>query len=168
MMEIPLSSLFFVFASMVAIPIIYMVFTKNVIRAAFAFAISLLGMAALYVLLSADFMAVVQIMIYAGGIVVLLIFGVMLSKRTKKAGVFTEHQQLFPAIIISLALMFFLVSAIISSDQKWIHGVTEQINQTRQIGVLYLTDHLIAFELIAFLLLVALVGAAFLAKKSDS
>lgn len=167
-MEIPLSSLFFVFASMVAIPIIYMVFTKNVIRAAFAFAISLLGMAALYVLLSADFMAVVQIMIYAGGIVVLLIFGVMLSKRTKKAGVFTEHHQLFPAIIISLALMIFLVSAIISSDQNWIHGVTEQINQTRQIGVLYLTDHLIAFELIAFLLLVALVGAAFLAKKSDS
>lgn len=163
-----LNSLFFVFAAMVCLPLIYLIFTKNIIRAAFAFTMSLLGMAALYVLLSADFMAVVQIMIYAGGIVILLIFGVMLTERTQKAGVYTEHHQLFSGIIVSSGLMFFLVSSIMKSGQIWVSGAKEIENQTRQIGVLYLTDHLIAFELIAFLLLVALVGAAYLSKKSDS
>ncbi len=166
-MEMPLDVLFYVFAAMTGLPLIYLVFTKNIIRAAFAFTVSLLGLAAIYVLLNADFMAAVQIMIYAGGIVVLLIFGVMLTKRTTTWGVFTEHHFVIPAILVVGAMMAFLVKAILDAGKSWQAGGVSALAQTKKIGVLYLTDHLIAFELIAFLLLVALVGAAFLAKKAD-
>ncbi|MFY0599251.1 MAG: NADH-quinone oxidoreductase subunit J [Cyclobacteriaceae bacterium] len=167
-MKMPVDVLFYVFASMTCLPLVYLVFTKNIIIAAFAFTISLLGMAALYVLLNADFMAVVQILIYAGGIVVLLIFGVMLTKRTSKAGVFTSHHQLISGLLIFVGMIAFLISSIVKSNPVWNDtGVASQ-NQIKQVGILYLTDHLVAFELIAFLLLAALVAAAFLAKKSES
>lgn len=153
---------------MTVLPLIYMILTKNIIRAAFAFTISLLGLAAIYVLLNSNFMAVVQLLIYAGGIVVLLIFGVMLSKRTKEEGVITGHHQLFQGSLIFFGLLTFLVLAISRSNQIWNETLAQQTNQAKQVGILYLTDHLVAFELVAFLLLVALVGAAFLAKKSES
>ncbi|WP_258104461.1 NADH-quinone oxidoreductase subunit J [Marinoscillum sp. MHG1-6] len=161
-----LNILFFAFAAMIVVPLIYLLITKNIIRAAFAFAISLLGMAAIYVLLNAEFMAVVQILIYAGGIVVLLIFGVMLTKRSGDEGVFTAHHQVIPGVLVSLAFFVLLTQSIFDVNLAWGEEVTST-DQVKQIGVLYLTDHLIAFELIAFLLLMALVGAAFLAKKSD-
>lgn len=166
-MEMSLDAFFYLFGAMICLPLIYLVFTKNIIRAAFAFTVSLLGLAAIYVLLNADFMAAVQIMIYAGGIVVLLIFGVMLTKRSTKFGVFTEHHFVFPAIVVVAAMTIFLVKAISESSFSWDEQDVAAISQTKKIGVLYLTDHLIAFELIAFLLLMALVGAAFLAKKAD-
>ncbi|MEP0368443.1 MAG: NADH-quinone oxidoreductase subunit J [Cyclobacteriaceae bacterium] len=161
-----LDVLFFGFAAMVALPLIYMIFTRNIIRSVFAFTISLLGLAAIYVLLNADLMAVVQILIYAGGIVVLLIFGVMLTKRTREAGVFTDHHQVVIGGLVFIGMLVFLVSGILKAGQAEWAGV-EFENQIAKVGVLYLTDHLVAFELVAFLLLVALVGAAFLAKKSD-
>lgn len=162
----PADFLFFAFAGMTCLPLVYLILTKNIVRAAFAFAISLLGIAGLYVLLSADFMASVQILIYAGGIVVLLIFGVMLSKRTEKAGVFTEHHQIWSGLIVFIGLIVFLITSIVKSNQVWPNLDIVDKNQTKQVGVLYMTDHLVAFEMIAFLLLVTLVGAAFLAKKS--
>ncbi|MEO9474907.1 MAG: NADH-quinone oxidoreductase subunit J [Cyclobacteriaceae bacterium] len=161
-----LDVLFFGFGAMVVIPLIYMIFTRNIIRAVFAFTISLLGLAAIYVLLNADLMAVVQILIYAGGIVVLLIFGVMLTKRTSEAGVYTDHHQVVIGSFVFIGMLVFLVTGILQAGQVKSAGV-EVENQIAQVGVLYLTDHLVAFELVAFLLLVALVGAAFLAKKSD-
>lgn len=159
--------LFFAFSAMIIIPIVYMVFSKNIIRSAFAFTISLLGLAAIYVLLNSEFMAVVQILIYAGGIVVLLIFGVMLSKRSKESGVVTSHHQLLSGGLIFISLLVFIVLAIFKSNPSWNETIVSPLNQTKQVGILYLTDHLVAFELIAFLLLIALVGAAFLAKKSE-
>ena len=84
--------LFAFFGAMVVLPVIYMLITRNIIRAAFALVISLLGIAAIYVLLNAELMAVVQILIYAGGIIVLLIFGIMLTKRVSDEGVVSEHR----------------------------------------------------------------------------
>lgn len=160
--------IFFVFATMVALPVIYLVFTRNIIRAAFAAACSLLGIAALYVLLSAEFIAVVQILIYVGGITVLLIFGIMLTKRIDSGGVFTAHRGVFVGIAAFLGFLLVLSKLIFTSGMELSPDNAETGDQVRQIGVLYLTDHLLAFELVAFVLLVALVGAAFLAKKSNN
>lgn len=159
--------LFVAFSLMTVLPVFYMLFTRNIIRAAFALVISFLGLAALYVLLHSELMAVVQILIYAGGIIVLLLFGIMLTKRGKEEGVYTAHRNLLIAGVTSTAL--FLLLAKLIWETKWFLGDEPNVgNQVKFIGTMFLTKHLIAFELIAFVLLVALVGAAYLAKKSTS
>ncbi|MEQ8580593.1 MAG: NADH-quinone oxidoreductase subunit J [Marinoscillum sp.] len=156
------------FGLMIVLPVLYLLFTNNIIRAAFAFVISLLGLAAVYVLLHAELMAVVQIMIYAGGVIVLLIFGIMLTKRVSEAGVFTQHRGVVLGGAVSTVFFLLLVKWILAAGLKWPNVEVSGQDQVRKIGILFLTDHLIAFEVIAFLLLVALVGAAFLAKKSGN
>lgn len=160
--------LFIFFASLVVLPVLYLVFTQNIIRAAFALVVSLLGIAAIFVLLNAEYMAVVQILIYAGGVIVLLIFGIMLTKRIEKEGVYTEHREVVVGTVAFFALLGLLGRMIYNSTANWEVKEMEPVDQVEQIGVLFLTDHLIAFELVAFILLVALVGAAFLAKKSNN
>lgn len=159
--------LFWFFAAMTVLPVIYMVLAKNVIRAAFALVATLLGLAALYVLLNATYVAVVQILIYAGGIIILLVFGIMLTKRVSDEGVMTKHHQLLTGSILGIGLLIALIRLIYQTSWKW-DGMDESSDQVKEIGFLMLTDHLFAFELIAFILLLALVGAAFLAKKSDN
>lgn len=159
--------LFIFFAMVIVLPVIYLIFTRNIIRAAFALVISLLGIAAIYVLLNAEYMAVVQILIYAGGVIVLLIFGIMLTKRIEEEGVFTGHRGVMTGVAASFGFLILLIKLIGSAAGNWEVKGIEPVNQVRQIGVLFLTDHIIAFELVAFILLVALVGAAFLAKKSS-
>ena len=156
------------FGLMVVVPVLYLLFTKNIIRAAFAFVISLLGLAATYVLLHAELMAVVQIMIYAGGVIVLLIFGIMLTKRGSDEGVFTQHRSVVLGSAVCTVFFLLLTKWTLSSGLTWSNAEVSGMDQVRKVGVLFLTDHLIAFEVIAFLLLGALVGAAFLAKKSGN
>ena len=156
------------FGLMVVVPVLYLMFTKNIIRAAFAFVISLLGLAATYVLLHAELMAVVQIMIYAGGVIVLLIFGIMLTKRVSDEGVFTQHRSVVLGGTVCAVFFLLLTKWTLSSGLTWTNAEVSDMDQVRKIGVLFLTDHLIAFEVIAFLLLGALVGAAFLAKNQET
>lgn len=156
------------FAVIIVVPVLFMLFTSNIIRAAFAFAMALLGMAGLYVLLNAELMAVVQIMIYAGGVIVLLLFGVMLTKRKKTEGVFTKHRDVALGVGLVMVLFSLLVGWIGQSGLEWKESEPITQNQVTEIGILFLTDHLISFEIVAFLLLVVLVGAALLAKKSGN
>lgn len=154
------------FALVIVLPVLFMIFTSNIIRAAFAFAFTLLGMAGLYVILSAELMAVVQIMIYVGGVVVLLIFGIMLTVRLRNESVATGHREVVLGAGLSLLLFAMFVHWIRESGLKW-GSPTEKVDQVEEIGISFLTTHILSFEIVAFLLLVTLVGAAFLAKKSN-
>lgn len=160
--------IFLFFGLMVVLPVLYLIFTNNVIRAAFALVVALLGVAAMYVLLHAEFMAVVQILIYAGGIIVLLIFGIMLTNRSEKEGVYTGHRRVVVGVGVVAIFLGLLIKMIYTSMDSLELAQEQTVVEIGRIGVLFLTDHLIAFELVAFVLLVALVGAAFLAKKSNN
>lgn len=162
------SWLFGIFSLMVVGPVIYLIFVRNLIRAAFAFLLALLGMAALFVLLNAEYLAVVQLLIYAGGVIVLLIFGIMLTRRFNEEGVFSGHRGIFTGSLVFVSFLSLLAKGIYRSSNEWPPLGTEPVSQDQvgTIAVLFLTDHLLAFELIAFILLVALVGAMFLAKRS--
>ena len=78
----------------------------------------------------------------------------------------TGHRQVILSSLIGLSLFAVLLKVTIGEKLNWTGQMIEQ-DQTREIGILFLTDHLLAFELIALLLLMALVGAAYLAKKSS-
>ena len=162
-----LDVLFYVFGAMIVLPVLYLMYTKNLVRAAFALVVSLLGVAAFYVLLNAELMAVVQLLIYAGGVIVLLIFGIMLTKRISNEGVFTGTRAVIVGAILSLGLFVVLVRWLVDAKMQWKSEKLLETDQVSTIGVLFLTDHLLAFEVIAFLLLVALIGAAYFAKKSN-
>ena len=152
---------------MILIGIGIIIATKNVVHAAYALAMTLLGVAGVYVLLQAELLAVVQILLYAGGVVILLSFGVMMSSRMKGDMILSGSRNVLVASVISVGLFLLLVYFISMSK---FDGPSSQLqgNQLEQIGISFLTDHIVAFELIAFILLVALVGAAYLAKMSSN
>ena len=138
--------------------------TRNIIHAAYALALVLMSVAGIYVLLHAELLAVVQILLYAGGVVILLVFGVMLTNRLRGVEVVSTTRNKVIGGFISIALfagLIFLFSGLEVKRERVL--VSDQVGD---IAISFLTDHIIAFELIAFILLVALVGASYLAKKS--
>ncbi len=157
--------LIFFFTAITIAPIVYILITKNVIRAVFSLAFSFLGLAGLYVLMNAEFMAVVQLLIYAGGIIVLMVFGLMLTKTTLNKGFITKHRSLFFGALVSFILFISLTMLALRSGFHT-ETIPEGGDPIARVGQLFLTDFIIAFEVVAFLLLVALVGASYLAKKS--
>ncbi|MEP0987376.1 NADH-quinone oxidoreductase subunit J [Ekhidna sp.] len=139
--------------------------TKNIVHAAYALCLTLVGVAGLYVLLMSELLAVVQIMLYAGGVIILLAFGVMMTNRLRGEKVLSESKNQILGGMIALGtlsgLMYLISSTSFDNSSELVKS-----DQVRQLGISFLTDHIIAFELIAFILLVALVGAAYLAKMS--
>lgn len=153
------------FAVFVVTGTIIILFTKNVVHAVYALALTVVGIAAIYVLLNAELIAVVQILIYGGGVVILMAFGIMMSARPQAAKIVSETKnRLLGGVIAAIAFVLLLVafSAIEPKDE---HDAS--LNQVQAIGKSFLLDHLVAFELIAFVLLVTLVGAGYLAKTAD-
>lgn len=140
-------------------------FTRNIVHAAYALCLTLLGIAGVYVLVMAELLAVVQIMLYAGGVVILLAFGVMMTNRLRGEKVLSGSNNKWVGRIISVGV-FTGLCYLISISPFQTTSVEKNEDQIAQIGVSFLTDHIVAFELIAFVLLVALVGAAYLAKNA--
>lgn len=160
--------LFFAFSGLIIVTSLIVLMTRNVLYAAVALMGALLGVGVIFVIAQADFLAVTQIMIYVGGIVTLMIFGVMLSKsvdidNSQNYNLKTIFLGLFLALTIGGALLFLL------NDIKWhtqdITSLEDIKSTTESLGLELLTNYIVPFELIAILLLVALVGAAFVASK---
>ncbi len=118
----------------------------------------------MYIFLGADFLAIVQIMVYVGGILILLLFGVMLTNKITNVEIRTGVVYVFPAIIVVGAFTAILFSVITSTN--W-HTGSFEIPQTttKMLGHLLLTDYVLVFELLAILLLIALIGAASIARR---
>lgn len=157
--------LFFILSGLSLLGVVLMMLTRNVIHGAYGLAVVLLAIAGLFVLLNAEYLAIVQIFMYAGGVVVLLVFGIMLVNRNREGIPRTENINLFLATLFCGGLFAFLIKVLVQQRLVWNSGDIVQ-DQTRTIGQLFITDYLLAFELIAILLLAVLVGAAYLAKKS--
>ncbi len=158
---------FYAFAVLILASAAVVVFSRKVIHAAFALLFTFFGVAGLYVLLNSDFLAITQIMIYIGGILVLIIFGVMLTSKVMSVDMKTDVMgktqriiSLIVAAVIALALI------LIYSNVQWaIREVPEAKSVIAPIGVSLLTDYLLAFEVASVLLLIAIVGAALIARR---
>lgn len=136
-------------------------FVKNVFHAALLLIVCLLALAGIFVLYNAEFIAVTQILIYAGGVLVLIIFGVMLTSRMAGRQMIVKNQYVFAASFISLFLAALLI--MLFSEQKFYLPETTEIsagNSINQIGISLMSDYALAFEVSGILLLAALLGAA--------
>lgn len=141
-----------------------MVFSRNVVYSAVGLLFTFMGVAGFYVLLAADFVAVVQILIYVGGILVLLLFGVMLSQRITSIEMNTGAMQIIPAVLVVGGVLAILIRMIYTTPWNQT-APSEYVPTTETIGTLLMTDFLIPFEIASVLLLAALIGAAFIARK---
>lgn len=163
---------FFVFAAITVSGALYLLFTKNVLYAAFSLLLTFLGIAGLFVFAGADFLAVSQIMIYVGGILILLIFGIMLTnnknfQRTnlQPNKIEVGHHNRFWAVLVAVLVFLGFLKIIFEAN---FHIVGKQIHNSssiRQIGINLMTDYIFAFEVIGIFLLAALIGAVYIAKK---
>jgi NADH:ubiquinone oxidoreductase subunit 6 (subunit J) len=157
--------LFYFFGLLAIAGALGILITRNLMHAAFLLIAVFLSVAAIFVLGGAEFVAVSQIMVYVGGVLILLIFGIMLTNRISSDKIDTGFGNVLIGIFVGCAFLVWVGDYILTqfNDKKSILEQTE--NQTEKLGVSLIADHVLAFELIAILLLIALIGAAYIAKK---
>lgn len=163
--------LFYIFAILAVLSGAYMVLTRNLLYAGFALLVTLLSVAGIYVLLFADFVAVTQLMIYVGGVLLLILFGIMLSSRVHDQSVLSENVNTVWGTVITFLILVGLGHTILNANLgalPWLQAADTNIlglqkSTVQSIGIKLMTDFVIPFELASLLLLIALMGAAYIA-----
>lgn len=165
-----METLFFLIITLVAIISAVLVITcKNPINSALALIMTFFCLATYYVMLDAPFMAAVQVMVYAGAIMVLIVFTIMLLNIRVDATKKHSHKLVLGSIIGFFTLINTIV-LLVKSKAALPTGplsgdMIKQIGHTELIGKELFTTFLLPFEITSILLLVAIVGAVVLAKK---
>ena len=158
---------FYLFAGLTVVPALMLLGVRDVVRAAFLLLGSLSGVAGLYALLGALFVAFTQVLVYIGGILILLLFGVMLTNREPILlhGAPT-HQLVLPGLGASAIAGVGLLYVVLNYPWGATPIESAALNYSaRDLGFLFMTDYILPFEVASVLLLVALVGAAVMARR---
>jgi NADH-quinone oxidoreductase subunit J len=161
--------LFYFFEAVAALAALSLVFVRNVFYGALILVVCLLSLAALYVLAFAEFVAVTQILIYAGGILVVIIFGVMLTAKIAGKPLVVKHTNLLGGTLACISL-FTLLIYFLSSQKFFEDGkeATPSGDAINTIGFGLMTEFVLPFEVAGILLLAALIGAAVIASSIKS
>lgn len=146
---------------------VFMLSVTKVMHMMLSIVFTFLSIAGLYFMLEAEFVGIVQILIYSGAITIIMIFGIMLTKHNDESEMkFSWRKALvFLSVFLFGMVMYFAVNNIYFPSGDSEAMLYEQ--NTRQIGELLYTKYIIPFELVSVVLLVALIGAIVLAKKDE-
>ena len=161
------AAIFYGVAAVVLGSALYVVVGKNLVHSAFALVAAFFGVAVFYVYLGADFLAGAQVLIYVGGILTLLLFGVMLTNRIYNLNLRSGAIQVVPGAL-SAGLVFALLVWIIQSGDWGAMDAGDPGPTSESIGRLLVGDYLLPFEIASVLLLIALMGAAMLVRRRGS
>ncbi len=156
--------IFFLFATLAVLGAAGTAFSQNLVYSAFSLLASLFGVAALFAWLSADYLAITQLIVYVGGILVLFLFAVMLTHKI------TDVQHSNPSVGVRggavVALGSLAALATIATQTPWpVLPKTTYRETTHALGDALLTTHLLPFEILSIVILAALVGAVMMARK---
>ena len=155
---------FYLLAVLTVVAAAGVVLSRSLIYSAFALLGAFFGVAGFYLLLGADFLAASQLLIYIGGILMLLLFGVMLTHKLYDLDLRTEVVQFWPGLIVAGAL--FLILTVSAFRTEWALGEGRApAPTTEQIGLAFMGDWILPFEAASVLLLVALIGAALIVRR---
>lgn len=157
---------FYVLAAIILGSAIMVVALRNIVHSVLFLAVCFISMAGLYLLLDAVYLAVIQVLVYAGAVCIMIIFGVMLIQRTdiKQSNLFNRQTKL-AAGVVALTLA---VCGVLAGNTAWADLATSTPVPEDSLGLiakLLLSKYVIPFEVAALLLLVALIGAIVLAKE---
>jgi NADH:ubiquinone oxidoreductase subunit 6 (subunit J) len=157
---------FYIFAGVSVLCSISIVLSKNIVRAAVGLLGTLGGVACLYLLADAHLLGVIQLIVYAGGTLILIVFGIMLTSQSPWAGFAPTKGQAAAAAMVALALMIGITKLVTSIPwdaraEKTLLSASPAVKDT---GEALLTTYLVPFEVASVLLLVVMIGAAYLAR----
>lgn len=155
---------FILFAIITLVSGFRVVTTRTMFHAALYLVISLFGVALMFVLLEAGFLAAVQVIVYIGAIAILIIFAVMLTRGMMESKVRSLNSQAGLAAVVSGAILFILIRVLTSFSFQTITADVPADNVT-QIGQSIVGQFVLPFEVASVLLLAALIGAIYIARE---
>lgn len=142
------------------------VLAANIVRCAVGLLAALAGVAGLFVLLAANFLAAVQLIVYAGGVLVLIIFGIMLTSRGPAASASSRWNERVGVGLTLAALVGAILYGIFNTPMTTVGKNIGEVADVQTLGESLLTTWLLPFELVSVLLLAVLIGAAHLARPA--
>jgi NADH-quinone oxidoreductase subunit J len=143
---------------------VLVVTVRNVVHAALLLVVALAGSAALFLMLGAEFVAWAVVLIYIGAVIVLFLFGIMITRApTGKDPVRLDHKRRWPAVVVAAAT--FGTIATCTTLAFGTEGISEGVVRTDVIGDSLFGRYVIPFEVVSFVLLAALIGGIVLARK---
>ena len=159
--------MFFFFAACAVVGGVLVALLPKLVHSAFALVLALFGVAGLYWTLGADFLGIVQLLVYVGGITILFLFGVMMTPKDSTR--WTPGSLLLPGLlcVVPLGVLLSLTWTGLAETVAFTDNPPEAVASTERIGELFIDREgmLIPFELASVVLLVALVGAVYLARR---
>jgi NADH-quinone oxidoreductase subunit J len=138
--------------------------TRNVVHAAVFLLIAMVGVAGIFLLFLAEFLALVQVLVYGGAITIVMLFGIMLTRAPEQANIEDNSQKLLAAVV-SFALFLLFVAAALFTPWRQMDAPADPTGGFTTLSQVLFSDFLIAFEVASLVLLVALVGAVVLTKS---
>lgn len=161
-MSLPLS-LFYCFALLAALSAGAILFIRNVFYGALLLLVGLLSLAGIYVLTFAEFVAVTQILVYAGGILVVIIFGIMLTSKIAHKPLYVENTRWLGGILVGLLFLGMISYLIYTTTLPTTAPFEFQQHIIHRVGLEMMTIYVLPFEIVGILLLIALIAAAVMA-----
>lgn len=160
--------LLYCFEAIAALSALGILLVRNVFYGALLLICCLLSVAAIFVFNNAEFVAVTQILVYAGGVLVLIIFGIMLSAKNAGKALIVSNNYFFSGVLMACSIFGLLAYAF--SKMQWSatrSGLSKETN-IEAVGINIMSDYLLPFEVAGLLLLAALIAAVAMASSSKS
>lgn len=157
---------FIILSLVTLIPAVVVVTSKNIVRSALSLIPTFLGVTGFYILLHAEFVAGIQILIYAGAITVLILFVIMLTEGGSGVGVRQTNEQV-PLGATSAVWLAFLLMVVLLRTPWPVAGGTPQPYNVVAVGNAFLTNYVLIFEVTSVVLLVSLIGAIIIARREE-
>jgi NADH-quinone oxidoreductase subunit J len=170
-MDILIQVIFVLLSALILVSALAVVTVKNLIHSALWLIASFFGVGALYLLMEAEFIAVVQVLVYVGAISILILFAIMLTRHVTGEGVRQLYKRWWVAFLVAAALFGLLIVPTIAGyawEREAQGAPPETIASSFEIGKAFMKEYLLPFELASVLLLVALIGAIVVAFEERS
>ena len=157
--------LFYAFALVTVVSAWAIVVSQNIVRMAVYLLLTLGGAAGLYFMLHAELLAAIQLIVYAGGTLILIVFGVMLTSKNPFIRTEASSTEIATGVMVAIALAALMLLAVFNSPLETGASVEQGYHQIRDVGHGLLSTYLVPFEISAVLLLVVMIGAAYMARR---
>ena len=158
-----LAVVFYAVAAVTVGSAIAVVTLRSIVHAALALVLAFVGVAGIYVLLNADFVAAVQVLVYAGAVTILLLFAIMLTRSPSSPRSNPGNSQKIVALLTAAVLLVVLVGVLVGAG--WPAVAPPPTSSAEVLGKQLFTTYALPFEIASVLLLVAMVGAIILARE---
>ena len=164
------SFIFYFFEAAAALSAISLIFIRNVFYGALLLIGCLLALAGIYVLAFAEFIAVTQILVYAGGILVVILFGIMLTTKISGKPLVVEHNNKLSGALVGISFLVLIIYSLLKESFTIAPSSnrTTDFDNLQIIGIGLMNDFVLPFEIAGILLLISLIGASVVASTAKS